>query len=266
VWAWVVFALGACAALLIVISGVWRSSHFVTARWPLSAGESLLLFVALQVLGAIGAGVATRLSPQSTDQSTVSVEGMLWAIGFAAVLQIAAVVLFLSRHQTVAPAWTRLNASLLGVATMVAVWFPLQAIGAGVASLQQALGGPPAPAEGHATLQLLGQTPLDVRQWLLIVGVVIVVPTIEEIMFRGALLGALRRVGLSAWSAIGLSAMLFALVHIPALVSGAVAPGLVMLLVLGIALGWCAARTGSLAAPITAHALFNAVNLLMSLR
>jgi membrane protease YdiL (CAAX protease family) len=251
---------------MIVVSGVWRSTHFVPARWSLGAGESLLLFVALPVLGAIGAAVATRLAPQSSDQSTVSVEGMLWSIGFAAVLPIAAVVLFLARHETVAPAGTRLNSALLGAAAMVAVWFPIQAIGAAVASLQLALGGPAAPAEGHATLQLLGQTPLDVRRWLLIVGVVIVVPTIEEIMFRGALLGALRRVGLSAWSAIGLSATLFALVHVPALVSGAVAPGLAMLFVLGIALGWCAARTGSLAAPITAHALFNAVNLLQSLR
>lgn len=263
---WGTIIIGGCAAIAIAISGVWRSARFVTSRWQLSAGNSLLLFVILQVLAALGAAVGTRMAPAQTEVSNPSIDSTLWMIGSAALLQIVAVLLFLMRSAPVAHSWTRTKAALLGAAALAATWFPLQAIGTLVASVQVALGGPAVPLEGHSTLQLLGATPIDLRQWLLMGCVVLVVPAVEEVMFRGALLGALRRVGLSAWTAILLTAAIFALVHIPALVGGAVAPGLAMLFALGALLGWCAARTGSLAAPIMAHMLFNAANLLQAMR
>jgi len=265
-WMWGILIIGVCAAVAIFVSGVWRSSRFVATRWPLSVGESLLLFVILQVLGALGAEIGTRVAPPQTEGAAPSINGTLWMIGSAAVLQIIALLLFLMRRDTAAHPWTRSKSALLGAAALAAAWFPLQAIGIAVASVQVALGGPAVPREGHATLQLLGKMPLDLQQWFLIGGVVVVVPAIEEVMFRGALLGALRRVGLPVWTAIALSAAIFALLHIPALVADAVAPGLAMLFALGTLLGWCAARTGSLAAPIMAHALFNAANVLQSLQ
>lgn len=263
---WGTLLIGACVAAAIAFSGVWRSSRFVTTRWQLSAGESLLLFAILQILGALGAGIGTRMAPQQSEGADASIDGTLWMIGLASMLQIIAAFLFLMHRESAASSWNRSKSALLGVGALAAAWFPLQAIGTTVASVQVALGGPAVPREGHSTLQLLGETPLDLRQWLLIGGVVIVVPAVEEVMFRGALLGALRRVGLAPWPAILLCALIFALLHIPALVGGAVAPGLAMLFVLGALLGWCAARTGSLAAPIMAHMLFNAANLLQSTR
>jgi membrane protease YdiL (CAAX protease family) len=269
-WLWATVIIGAFAAAAIMVSGVWRSTRFAEVRWPFSAVESLLLFLMLQVLGALGAMIGSRMAPPQGDGAAPTLDGALWMIGAASLLQVSAlVVVLLRRREGMHPrlhflvGWTP---ALTGAIAFAAAWFPLQAIGAAVATVQVGLGGPAIPSEGHATLQLLGESPLDLRQWLMMGCVVLVVPAVEEVMFRGALLGALRRAGLSPWTAIAISASIFALMHIPALVDGAVAPGIAMLLALGMLLGWCATRTGSLAAPITAHALFNAVNLLQSMR
>jgi len=264
-WMWGTLIIGVCAVAAIAISGVWRSSRFVAMRWKLSAGQSLLMFLVLQVVGAVGAEVGTRFAPPQSQDAPVSIDGTLWMIGTASMFQIIAVLMFLMRPDSAAHSWSRPKSALIGAVALAAAWFPLQALGIAVGSLQMALGGPAVPLEGHSTLQLLAETPLHLREWLLIGGVVIVAPALEEIMFRGALLGALRRGGFDPWSGILLCALIFALLHIPALVGGAVAPGLAMLFALGVVLGWCVARTGSLAASITAHMLFNALNILQSM-
>lgn len=82
------------------------------------------------------------------------------------------------------------------------------------------------------------------------VGVIAVAPVTEELLFRGVLLGGMvRRIGhrSAVWvSAIVFAASHFQLVQFPAL------------LAIGLTLAWLAQRTGGLAAPIWAHAAFNA--------
>jgi uncharacterized protein len=80
----------------------------------------------------------------------------------------------------------------------------------------------------------------------------------EEIAFRGALLGSLRRAAGDA-GAVVTSAALFGLIHIP--------PGgyrVPFTLALGLALGALRVRTGSIVPPIVAHAVVNATTVIVS--
>lgn len=87
---------------------------------------------------------------------------------------------------------------------------------------------------------------------LLAVAMVVVVgPFVEEIVFRGVILGALRG-RLRPWPAIVVSSAIFALYHFSAWVA-------LPTFLLGIALGWLASRFKTLWPAIALHALYNGV-------
>ena len=80
--------------------------------------------------------------------------------------------------------------------------------------------------------------------------VAVVAPVLEEVLFRGVVLGALaRKVG--TWGAIVASAAVFSLLHLDLW-------SLLPFAVLGIGLGWLAARGRSLWPAVLAHFLYNA--------
>ena len=81
-------------------------------------------------------------------------------------------------------------------------------------------------------------------------GVIAVAPVAEELLFRGVLLGGLIQ-SIGDRRAVWVSAVVFAASHFQMVQF----PGL---LAIGLALAWLARRTGGLAAPIWAHAAFNA--------
>jgi len=85
--------------------------------------------------------------------------------------------------------------------------------------------------------------------WLCIV---VVLPLTEEIIFRGALFGGLRRL-VPPWVAMVLAGLLFGLVH-----DGAT---LLPVATLGILLAWTYEQTGSLKTPFLLHALHNGFTL-----
>jgi hypothetical protein len=88
-------------------------------------------------------------------------------------------------------------------------------------------------------------------QAALVFGAVAVTPAVcEEALFRGWLLGTLRR-KLAPVPAILVQAVLFALFHMSPL-------SIVALAFVGIYLGWLFERTGTLYAPMAAHCLYNA--------
>ena len=93
--------------------------------------------------------------------------------------------------------------------------------------------------------------------------VVLLVPLIEEVMYRGIIQESLRRLGVHAWMAIICTSGLFALMHLPALPPNA-HHALAALFVLSLFFGWLYERTGRLIAPVTLHAAFNAGNLLLA--
>jgi membrane protease YdiL (CAAX protease family) len=82
----------------------------------------------------------------------------------------------------------------------------------------------------------------------------------EEYLFRGVVQGYLKQ-SFSTTGAIGWSAVLFTLVHLPNLVSNPEA-GLVSIPVwlgIGLVLGWLYERTAALFVPIAVHGLYNTV-------
>ncbi|MFN7020673.1 MAG: lysostaphin resistance A-like protein [Phycisphaerales bacterium] len=102
--------------------------------------------------------------------------------------------------------------------------------------------------------------------WVVVASVVVLVPAVEEILYRGFLQSLFVRVlapggGRGAggrWGAIAATSVVFALMH----VATGVVPWSagVALLTLSIALGVAFERTGRLGVPIVMHALFNAAN------
>lgn len=86
----------------------------------------------------------------------------------------------------------------------------------------------------------------------LVVGAVLVAPLVEELFFRGVLLGALRRHLGRAWPAIGASGGLFGLMHLTQ------PQDVLPLATMGVVLGYVRVRWGALWPCVLAHMLFNA--------
>lgn len=95
-------------------------------------------------------------------------------------------------------------------------------------------------------------TPLGIRLGLGFL-VLFEAPLFEEPLFRGVLFRGFASV-LPAWAAMALSGFLFAIVHVNA-------ASFLALCFLGCAFAMLYRRTGTILAPMTAHALFNAANL-----
>ena len=86
---------------------------------------------------------------------------------------------------------------------------------------------------------------------------IVLAPVAEEFIFRGMLFPFIKQLGFPRLAWFGVSG-LFALIHLDAAT-------FLPLFVLALALTWLYDVTGSLLAPIAAHALFNALNLLVLL-
>jgi CAAX protease family protein len=93
-----------------------------------------------------------------------------------------------------------------------------------------------------------------VEKALYAVGVVVVAPLAEELLFRGVLLRSLMR-RLDAGAAVGISALAFALIHV--LGDTGTAYYVPAFLLLGLVSGWRASTTGTLSQSILLHAGFN---------
>ncbi len=147
-----------------------------------------------------------------------------------------------------------------GLSARDAGWLPLGAlleIGVSIALVPIAIVGnlDDAPQEAVRRLEDAGGISLVV----IVLGVVLLAPLAEELLFRGLLLRALLRRTTPGW-AVGLSAAAFALVH---LLDPKALPLLPGLMALGVVAGVQAVRTGSLSRPILLHAGFNLVTVLL---
>lgn len=87
--------------------------------------------------------------------------------------------------------------------------------------------------------------------------VVVEAPLLEEPLFRGIVFRGFAR-SMPLWGAMALSGFAFALVHVNA-------AAFVPLWFLGAAFAWIYWRTGTILAPMTAHLVFNFVNLCIAL-
>jgi membrane protease YdiL (CAAX protease family) len=108
----------------------------------------------------------------------------------------------------------------------------------------------------HAIEQLISRSPTWGNFMLATVSAAVIAPLQEELLFRGILMPWLRRLLGARW-AIALSALIFAALHSDAW------PAPLPLFVLALFLGYLAHHTNSLVGPITMHAAFNSVSMIM---
>jgi hypothetical protein len=142
--------------------------------------------------------------------------------------------------------------------------------------LAQLVGAPPPPTLAHTTLSGLAD-PAHPPVWRagVILAVVVGVPVVEEVIYRGFLqtactralvtLGLTREHSPSAWPAIALTSVLFVAAHAGAVPREAWPAAGATLVALSLTLGLVYARTRSILAPVVIHALFNAANVLGAL-
>jgi len=118
----------------------------------------------------------------------------------------------------------------------------------------------------HPTLELITQNYGDQWAWVMIVSVVVLVPIIEEIIYRGFLQSAVLRYTKSPWTAVLLTSVAFTAAHVnwsnPA--DGVPYYALAPLFVLSVTMGLAFERTRHIGVPMIMHAAFNAMNVALA--
>jgi len=222
--------------------------------------EAVMQFIALQFaclcLGIVAISLLHKLGISGFQDEegfgtilvgTLSFQGAAWLL----------ILWFLRRHQTGwrdafgfrGPKIENVPRLVYGFASVFVAVMLLQ--GASVWTLTK-LGWPP---EDEAAVKLLSDATSLWTSAYLGVFAVVIAPVAEEFIFRGMLFPFVKRLGFPGLARFGVSA-LFALIH-------ADAATFMPLFVFALALTWLYEKTDNLLAPITAHALFNAGNLLL---
>jgi membrane protease YdiL (CAAX protease family) len=216
-------------------------------------GAQLLCFcLGLLIAGSLQkAGIAAFQPPDGFGAvllGTLGFQGAAWLL----------ILFFLRQHQV---GWReafgfrgpRLPYALLMAVLVVVVLLPvalgLQQVSAVVLTR---LGWPP---EEQLAVTLLANTKSWWMRVYLGVFTVVLVPVAEEFIFRGMLYPFVKQLGWPRLAWVGVS-FAFALIHDDAAL-------FVPLFVLALALTWLYEKTDNLLAPITAHSLFNAANLVL---
>ena len=261
-------------AIIGVIAGAraMRLDRSQRSAWSLEPIPSIYLFVALLLIGPYGGIFLGDLLGFVVEDHSIEAT-VLRALGTFATQCAICLIVFARRvvaqpalHVVGSPQWSGGRAIGLGVIAILVAWFPLQAIGSLAAFLQVLCGGVVQPLEGHTTFNLLRTSPSALLTTAMVLVATICAPLAEEFAFRGGLQRGLRGMRCGPWVAIIATSLVFAAIHIGALTEGAMASGLATLCALAIVLGWLMERTGRIAAPITAHALFNCANLILFFR
>jgi membrane protease YdiL (CAAX protease family) len=225
--------------------------------------EAVMLFCVAQFvclcLGAVAIGLLHKLGVHgfvheesfgNIVAGTLCFQGATWLL----------IPFFLRQHQV---GWgaafgfrgPNLKHALLAAVGFIAVVLPVVLLlqAASIHTLEK-LGW---PTEDEAAVKLF----TDAKSaWTIVylgVFAVVIAPVAEEFIFRGMLFPFIKQLGWPKLAWFGTS-FLFALIHLNA-------PTFVPLFVFALALTWLYERTDNLLAPITAHALFNATNLIVLL-
>ena len=258
--------------MALVRAAAWlRPTARTGPSWPLRAEPSVFGFGAAFLASAVGAAaagaIAGEASPPLKRLAAIALGAHAGQLATVAVLFSAPTLRTRAAASTAGRGGVHAHprgmaeSLLMGAAAALLAWPVAQAAG-GIAALVSSWIGPGAPALGHRTLEALSESGAgDPWWWLTVAGALAVGPLAEEFVYRGLLQQGLKASGMPAAGAIGITAALFAVVHWGSLTDGARAAGLSTLVVLAVAWGMLYERTGRIAAPALAHALFNAANL-----
>ena len=195
-----------------------------------------LIFIGIQI---IGGAVITNLWSLITGNSDKTAAMLITTTG---VIGLLTIVIFLwTRYAEVSPTWLRTRP------WTVLSWSVIAALGALIPSawIQEQM--PELPNFAEQEFGTIMGTPWG----YLVIG--LLAPLSEEIVLRGAILKELlKSEKLSTWTAIAISALFFALVHMnPAQMPHA--------FLIGLLLGWMYYRTGSILPGVAYHWANNSV-------
>lgn len=219
-----------------------------TAREPVS-GRRLLAALGIWVAGAGAIGVATFLGAQAIAPQWATAANLAAVIS-AEVYTALVVVLLLVIKQPLGWRTPHRDDVLRGLAGAAVAWVAVAAV---YLALWPVLGSLDGLFDVLAFVGSDGGRLAVVGPVLAVLSVAratVITPLAEELLFRGALYGWLRR-WWPAWITIAATAAAFAAVHGFLVVMPYV-------LVFGIVTGWLRERTGSVAAAFVAHLLNNA--------
>jgi hypothetical protein len=237
-----VLLAGAVGLVVFLVSRLrGRGRHLVPSpvAWGLrEAAEALLLLVVLQLL----ASALVLRSPRAVEPYLFLLPAVLAAVG-----AIGWVWYVSPPNRQLGwrfdHAWREV---LTGIAAAGVIVLPV----ATLESLSRSVFGL-APEE-HPLVPVLAAADGWAASLFLILGACVIIPALEETLFRGVLYGALRR-HVSGGAAVIVSAVVFSAGHL----SWA---GFLSYLLVGVLLAWLYERSGSLLAPAVAHGAFNAFN------
>lgn len=210
-------------------------------RWGIGAALGLLGFWFLSSIGLALAVYATGPSPSSILIS-------LTAVVPTALTSIAAVFMARRRGNGAASdfglrfSWTEVGIGI-GVGGSLLFVIGLMAV------IAMTVMGDEIPVAAQAVFEELRSSPL--AEIIFFMGMLIVAPIGEEILFRGVLYGAIERAWSARWAML-ISSVAFAAAHLEP-------ERLIILLPLGLALGELRLRRRNLVTTISAHFVINCV-------
>ena len=200
----------------------------------------LLIFIGLQIVGGGIISILWALITGNSDKTAAML------ITMTAVVGVITIAIFLwTRYTEVSPKWLRTRP------WMVLAWSVVAAMGALVPSIWIQEQIPELPNFAEQEFDTILGTPWG----YLVIG--LLAPLSEEIVMRGAILKELlKSEKLSVWTAITISALMFALIHMnPAQMPHA--------FLIGLLLGWMYWRSGSILPGVAYHWANNSIAFVM---
>jgi membrane protease YdiL (CAAX protease family) len=149
-----------------------------------------------------------------------------------------------------------------GLLGFLAVMPIMAAASAAAFLVAERLSGAPIDPIAHETLKEIKESPWAATSWAMIAAAVILAPIVEEVLFRGLVQSGFLRIWRRPWLSVLSASAIFAAVHVGAV--GEARHALAPLFIFGICLGVAFERTGRLWVPVTMHAMFNAVNVALT--
>jgi membrane protease YdiL (CAAX protease family) len=228
----------------------WR----IEAVIQLVAGVFACLCLGVLLAGALHqAGIPAFASPKSFGYAlvaTLSFQGVAWLL----------IPVFLKHHgirwrEAFGLTNAKWKNALLLAAGMVVIVLPV-VVGAQqlCAMLFEKLGW---PLENQRAVELFANARFWWQRAYLALFALVIAPVAEEFIFRGVLYPFVKQLGWPRLAWIGVS-MLFAAIHVNL-------PTFIPLFVLALAFTWLYETTDCLLAPVAAHCLFNAANMVILL-
>jgi membrane protease YdiL (CAAX protease family) len=256
-------AFAAIGLAVVIRRGWWRVSDAPEPARVFRAERSLMfaagMLVAGLVLGSLVYAAFAGLPGGPPDPSTLA--GALLLGGPVYAMQAAIVTIWWTGGRARAgqgPA--PIAAARSGLVGLLVLWPMVVTTTTLVALAIVWAGGEPPAVIAHETLARIAADPWRPAALATIVLVTVLVPWIEEAVYRGMLQGGLVGFGIARVIAVPVVAAIFALRHL-----GIAAPHAVAgLFVLGLGLGILVERTGRLAPAVVLHAAFNAGNVLLA--